>query len=67
MLFILATAVFFLLDWWAFHTAIAAVNTTVAFLRLQQFITIYTLIKVLTGISWHDFLFLMSTLRTNYC
>jgi hypothetical protein len=44
------------------HIAIRAEYTTVTWFGLQDFMTVFTLVKVLTGISWHLLFFLMPTI-----
>ncbi len=47
-----------------FDRAVAAIHTTVTRFRLQALVAIFTYIEILTGISWHGFLFLMPAVRT---
>jgi hypothetical protein len=49
-----------LLDGRAFYSPVTAKHTTVACLRLQIFMTVFTFVKKLAGIKRHSFFLLIS-------
>jgi hypothetical protein len=49
---------------WAWNSSIGAINTTVTLLGFYYFMTIRTLIEILTAIDGHDLFLLKRTMRT---